>query len=240
MRDMTKSLRTLTDLLNWSNSVTLCLRDSLSGLDDFKTHRASWRKAMTILRDGPGVSDPDGRAYWQHEIAAYDRAMTAFDDLFEKAVLQSDRSSLDLLRKHSSAILMGLTYARQRASDSDNNDVYDAWNSILNEVKEALQTLEGSTTGKNPALEEFSEKETTKSNSSSKERGWPEYSSNDPSTLFHAIEIPSRDPHDPRWYLIMPGGSPLPLNHCAEHSMDEARARWIARACNAALLKERP
>lgn len=46
--------------------------------------------------------------------------------------------------------------------------------------------------------------------------------------------------HDPTdlhsaWFLVMPGGSMVEFNHCDPDAVDEARVRWIAAACNAAL-----
>jgi hypothetical protein len=40
--------------------------------------------------------------------------------------------------------------------------------------------------------------------------------------------------HDPS-YLVLPGGSMLPLNHFADELTDVCRAIFIAEACNAAL-----
>ena len=40
--------------------------------------------------------------------------------------------------------------------------------------------------------------------------------------------------HDP-CYVVMPGGAMLPLNHHAGPGVDIARARFIVKACNAAL-----
>jgi len=40
--------------------------------------------------------------------------------------------------------------------------------------------------------------------------------------------------HDPCW-LILPGGEKLALNHHATNGVDQARAKFIADACNSAL-----
>lgn len=44
--------------------------------------------------------------------------------------------------------------------------------------------------------------------------------------------------HDPCW-LVMPGGEMLALNHHAINGVDQARAQFIADACNAALARAR-
>jgi hypothetical protein len=48
--------------------------------DDFVSHRGSWREALVIARDLARVSPPDvdDKAYWEHEIRAYDRAFAAY------------------------------------------------------------------------------------------------------------------------------------------------------------------
>ncbi|HEP6430584.1 TPA: hypothetical protein VDB83_004907 [Burkholderia cenocepacia] len=47
--------------------------------DDFRTHHKSWREALVIARDRAIVQlpDVDDRAYWEHELAAYDRAFAS-------------------------------------------------------------------------------------------------------------------------------------------------------------------
>ncbi|MBR8427286.1 hypothetical protein [Burkholderia cenocepacia] len=44
--------------------------------DDFRTHHSAWREGLVIARDRAIVQAPDvdDRAYWEHEISAYDRA----------------------------------------------------------------------------------------------------------------------------------------------------------------------
>ncbi|MEX3555681.1 MAG: hypothetical protein VB131_03395 [Burkholderia gladioli] len=47
--------------------------------DDFRTHHSAWREALVIARDRADVQFPDvdDRAYWEHELAAYDRAFAS-------------------------------------------------------------------------------------------------------------------------------------------------------------------
>lgn len=45
--------------------------------------------------------------------------------------------------------------------------------------------------------------------------------------------------HDP-CYVIMPDGCMLTLNHHAENGVDQARAQFIVKACNAAFLSAAP
>jgi hypothetical protein len=47
--------------------------------DDFRTHHKSWRDALVIAHDNAEVRSPDvdNKAYWQHELNAYDRAFAA-------------------------------------------------------------------------------------------------------------------------------------------------------------------
>ncbi|CAJ6611449.1 Uncharacterised protein [Burkholderia pseudomallei] len=44
--------------------------------DDFRTHHSAWREGLVIARDRAIVRPPDvdDRAYWEHELSAYDRA----------------------------------------------------------------------------------------------------------------------------------------------------------------------
>jgi hypothetical protein len=50
--------------------------------------------------------------------------------------------------------------------------------------------------------------------------------------LFSFLDEPGE--HDP-CYIVMPGGSCLPVNHHATPGVDIARAKFIIAACNAAL-----
>ncbi|WP_334043574.1 hypothetical protein [Burkholderia ambifaria] len=47
--------------------------------DDFRTHHFVWREGLVIARDTAIVQPPDvdDRAYWEHELKAYDRAFAA-------------------------------------------------------------------------------------------------------------------------------------------------------------------
>ncbi|WP_206146746.1 hypothetical protein [Burkholderia sp. Tr-20390] len=47
--------------------------------DDFRTHHSAWREGLAIARDWSVVQPPDvdDRAYWEHELKAYDRAFAA-------------------------------------------------------------------------------------------------------------------------------------------------------------------
>ncbi len=49
--------------------------------NDLITHRASWRNALVIARDHAEVRDPDinDKAYWEHEIRAFDRTLGVLD-----------------------------------------------------------------------------------------------------------------------------------------------------------------
>lgn len=51
--------------------------------------------------------------------------------------------------------------------------------------------------------------------------------------MFRAFKPDPKDLHGP-WYLVMPGGDSLPLNHCADDAVDEARCRWMVDALNRA------
>lgn len=44
--------------------------------DDFFTHKHSWRAALEFARDNSAfkTEDSDDRAYWEHELRAFDRA----------------------------------------------------------------------------------------------------------------------------------------------------------------------
>jgi len=57
------------------------------------THRNAWRKALVAARDAAEVSPPDvdDRAYWEHEIQAFDRT---FDKLSE-LICQNDTKEKD-------------------------------------------------------------------------------------------------------------------------------------------------
>lgn len=63
---------------DFENRVNLALRPAHN--DDFVTHRASWREALVIARDSAKVSPPDtdDKAYWEHELRAYDRAFSSY------------------------------------------------------------------------------------------------------------------------------------------------------------------
>lgn len=52
--------------------------------------------------------------------------------------------------------------------------------------------------------------------------------------MFEVVDEPGE--HDP-CYVVMPGGSMLPLNHHATNGVDQARALFIVGACNDALLR---
>lgn len=43
--------------------------------DDMKTHRAAWRNALVVARDSqpPAAQEGSDRAYWEHELRAFDR-----------------------------------------------------------------------------------------------------------------------------------------------------------------------
>lgn len=47
--------------------------------EDFETHRSAWREALEIARAQAKVSAPDvdDKAYWTHELAAFDRAFAS-------------------------------------------------------------------------------------------------------------------------------------------------------------------
>lgn len=49
-------------------------------LHDFETHRKSWRDAILAAQEAEPLRDD--KAYWQHELGAYDKAMTALDGHF--------------------------------------------------------------------------------------------------------------------------------------------------------------
>lgn len=51
---------------------------------------------------------------------------------------------------------------------------------------------------------------------------------------FRAFKEKPADKHSP-WYLVMPGGDSVPLNHCADDAIDEAHCRWMVDALNRAL-----
>lgn len=51
---------------------------------------------------------------------------------------------------------------------------------------------------------------------------------------FRTFKENPADKHSP-WHLVMPGGDSVPLNHCADDAVDEARCRWMVDALNRAL-----
>ena len=59
---------------------------------DFLTHRESWRSALEGMRD----KDPDNRAYWEHELRAYDRAHEELADQQAKADQAAAKEGGDL------------------------------------------------------------------------------------------------------------------------------------------------
>lgn len=63
---------------DFKNRVDLALRPAHN--DDFVSHRTSWREALVIARDSAKVSPPDtdDKAYWEHELRAYDRAFLSY------------------------------------------------------------------------------------------------------------------------------------------------------------------
>jgi DNA-directed RNA polymerase subunit RPC12/RpoP len=50
-----------------------------AALEDCRTHRAAWRKALLSAKEDAAVIPPDidDKAYWQHEIDAFDRTFAA-------------------------------------------------------------------------------------------------------------------------------------------------------------------
>jgi uncharacterized hydantoinase/oxoprolinase family protein len=55
-----------------------------------------------------------------------------------------------------------------------------------------------------------------------------------PGVKFLVAKVDPSDLHSP-WYVIMPGGSMLTFNNCADDAMDEAAANWVAATLNAAI-----
>lgn len=61
--------------------------------DDFHSHRSAWRNALVIARERAKVSPPDvdDKAYWEHEIRAYDRAFDGLESDEQKRKLVDER-----------------------------------------------------------------------------------------------------------------------------------------------------
>lgn len=55
--------------------------------NNFRTHRSAWRSALALARDScaPKTEDTDDRAYWEHELAAYDRSFDRLERLMRDA-----------------------------------------------------------------------------------------------------------------------------------------------------------
>jgi hypothetical protein len=61
---------------------------------------------------------------------------------------------------------------------------------------------------------------------------WPH--GHDEHSTFRVFKPDPTNLHAP-WFLVMPGGAMLELNHCEDDAVDEARCRWMVDALNRAL-----